>query len=213
MPKRQKKSWERTRDKRSRKQNLRRFLIVCEDEKSSRLYLQKFPFDRKLVEIETVGGCGNTISVVERGLELKDRAQKKKQPYVHVYCVIDRDEHPLDRYRAAFSKGYKHNDVSIIWANEAFELWYLLHYDYLDTPTHRDDLARRFAEKMGRSYDKADDSIFEELESKLSTAFQNAERLEKQLSGEREPQMANPSTNIHDLVKRLLDIGNISQDD
>ncbi len=176
------------------------------------MYLNQFPYDKKLVDIEIVVGCGNTISVVEKGLELKEAAQNKKRPFIHVYCVIDRDDHPDNRYRQAFAESYKHNNVSVIWANEAFELWYLLHYDYLDTRTHRNDLSKRFAAKLGRPYEKSDDTIFKDLESRIDTAFQNAERLERECSEEKEPYMNNPSTNIHDLVAKLLEIGKLNND-
>jgi len=77
VPTRKKKPWERTQGKRPRKKSLKRFLSVCEDEKSGHDYLKSFPYDREKFEFVTEGGCGNTISVIERGLTLREEATRK----------------------------------------------------------------------------------------------------------------------------------------
>jgi hypothetical protein len=183
------KPWDKTKQKREREtqrlRSLHRYLIVCEDEKSSCFYLQSFPHDPKIVQIVTEGSAGNTISVVDKGIELKTRAQKDKVPYVQTYCVIDRDEHPVDRYRKAFEEARKHNDLRVIWANEAFELWYLLHFAYNDAAIDRHDLNRKLSKHLGESYDKADDQVFEKLAARKDAAHHNACRLEKVNSGEK----------------------------
>ena len=74
------KPWDKVKRKRGRKvrrlRSLHRYLIVCEDEKSSRLYLQSFPYDRNLIEVKPHGGCGETLSVVETGIAMKEQAKK-----------------------------------------------------------------------------------------------------------------------------------------
>lgn len=103
----------------------RRFLIVSEDSKSSLDYFKCFPVDKRLVEIVPEGGAGNTQSVVQRGIDLKKEAIAEDRPFAHIYCVFDKDDWDLNRYQAAFDKAQKHNDLTAIWANECFELWYL----------------------------------------------------------------------------------------
>ena len=66
-------------------------------------YLRAFEMPAGLVEIQTEGGAGDTVSVVERALELRAKALQNRRPFAHVWCVIDRDEHPLDRYQRAFN--------------------------------------------------------------------------------------------------------------
>ena len=208
------KPWDKTKQKREsetqRLRSLHRYLIVCEDEKSSCYYLKSFPHDPSIVQIVTEGGAGNTISVVEKGIELKTRAQKGKVPYVQTYCVIDRDEHPVNRYRKAFTEAQKHNDLRVIWANEAFELWYLLHFIYNDAAIERHDLIRKLSKHLPESYDKADDKISDKLAARKATAHHNACRLEKANSGEKFPAMVNPSTNIHHLIKVLEQLADLN---
>lgn len=205
MARRQNKPWERTRGRQKPTRRLKRFLIVCEDEKSGHDYLRSFPYDSDKFEFVTEGGCGNTLSVLERGLELREQAKKKKTPFAKVFCVIDRDDHPKERYQQCFDVAYKYNDVEVIWINEAFELWYVLHFEYLNVATHRHDLAKKCGRLMGRKYNKSDTSVYAKLEDKIETAKINAEKLEKLWKGNPKPYLQNPSTNLQDLITILQD--------
>lgn len=201
------KSWNKRAEKKAKEvkrlQSLRRYLIVCEDAKSSLLYLKAFPYDRALVQVESEGGCGETLSVVNRGIALRAEALKAGTPFVETYCVIDRDDHPEDRYRNAFQLANQFNDLHVIWANEAFELWYLLHFQYVDAGLRRELLNERVSAEIKAKYDKADDSIFQRLLTQQETAIKNADRLEKYNAASSTPWMENPSTNVHVLVKVL----------
>ncbi len=155
-------------------------------------------------EIVSEGGAGNTVSVVEKALELKKKAEYQNRPFVHIWCVIDRDDFPLGRYNRAFELARKHNDVTVIWANECFELWYLLHFCLRDTPIGRADLRKELSKpgRLNRPYKKADKEIFALLKPLRPTACRNAINLQKTNPSHRQ----NPSTNVHYLVDRLADI-------
>lgn len=208
MASKKKQPWERTQGKKKPTKLLKRFLIVCEDEKSGHDYLRSFPYDKEKFEFVTEGGCGNTISVVDRGLELRQEAIKNKAPFAKVFCVIDRDEHPIERYQKCFDVTYNYNDIQVIWINEAFELWYVLHFHYLDVATHRHDLAKKCSELLGRQYDKSDTSVYDCLKDKMATAEKYAEKLERLWQGEPKPYLKNPSTNLPDLIAILKNPGN-----
>lgn len=196
------KSWEKPSGRRKATRSLFRYLIVCEDSKSSLDYLLAFEIPKRFAEIVPEGGAGNTLSVVERGIELKTQAEKDGAPFAHVWCVFDRDDHPIDRYRRAFDLGKPHNDLTVIWGNECFELWYLLHFCYRDTGIRRDKLFKEIStpERLNRKYEKCDKEMFTLLRAHTETAIRNAEKLAKfnRLPAE------NPSTNIHRLVSELL---------
>lgn len=179
----------------------RRYLIVAEDSKSGLDYLRAFPIS-PVVQIESEGGAGNTISVVERALELREEALRFRKPYARVWCVIDRDDHPMERYQRAFEAAKPFSDVTVIWANECFELWYLLHFCYRDTGIGRLDLRRELARpnRLNRRYDKADKEVFARLQGRVEVAVRNARRL---LQSNPSPD-TNPSTNVHELVEQLL---------
>jgi hypothetical protein len=80
----------------------------------------------------------NTDSLVANAVEKVEEAAKKGQRYSEVWCVFDRDSFPLENYARAFQLA-ESNKIKLAWANEAFELWYLLHYCYLDAPVGRAD--------------------------------------------------------------------------
>ena len=71
-----------------------RILIVCEGEKTERLYFESFNAIKTsgswVVEIKTEGGGVNTIQVVDKAIELKEEAEKQDNPYDSVWAEIGR---------------------------------------------------------------------------------------------------------------------------
>lgn len=102
-----------------------------------------FPVDPKIVEIVPEGGAGNTVDVVKRGVEMQAAAETAGQPFIHIYCVFDKDDWDMNRYQQAFIEANKHNDVTAIWANQCFELWYLLHFAFHNSGMHRDEIYKK----------------------------------------------------------------------
>lgn len=167
--------------RRPRIRQRRRYLIVSEDSKSSLDYLLSFPVNNKLVDIVPEGGAGNTVDVVHRGISMQDAAIKSGQPFVHVYCVFDKDDWPMERYQQAFNEASKRNDVTAIWANQCFELWYLLHFAYHNSGIHRDEIFKKLKapSRLGKAYDKSDESIYDCLLDCRDKALRNADKLLK----------------------------------
>ena len=190
----------------------RRVLIVCEDSKSARYYFQAFEFDPRRAEVIAVGTGMNTDSLVEEAMKWKETAERAAQPYSEVWCVFDRDDFPLGNYSRAFELA-RANGIKAAWANEAFELWYLLHFNYHDTGISRHD----YKEKLKQSnldYDKADQAIYHKVKPLQETAIRHARRLERHWNemGEKFPERQNPSTNVHKLVEflnELADLGSV----
>src|SRR5207244_2233378 len=127
------KPWETTAGRRAEQtQQRRRVLIICEDSKSSRLYFGAFGIDPARAEVLTLGTGMNTDSLVEEAIRQRKTAAANHQPYNEVWCVLDRDSFPLANYARAFELAGNWR-IHVAWANEAFELWYLLHFNYHDT--------------------------------------------------------------------------------
>jgi len=139
--------------------------------------------------------------VVDKAIELKAAAERLNQPFIHCWCVVDRDDHSEDRYKLAFETARQKKEISVIWANECFELWYLLHFCYRDTAIRRADLYKELSkpDRLHRKYDKSDKTVFELLKDKRPAAHHNAAWL---LEFNPSP-LTNPSTNVHDLVAAL----------
>jgi hypothetical protein len=181
----------------------RRFLIVCEDAKSSRYYFESFPINQRYVEISVLGTGMNTDTLVQEAIRKKEQADDSRQPYANIWCVFDRDSFPQANYARAFQLAESKN-IKVAWANEAFELWYVLHFCYFDSAIGRGDYARKLLEH-GLQYDRA---IYEKLKHLQEAALKNAAKLEKlwNESGKHYPERENPSTGVHKLVERLNEL-------
>ena len=64
-----------------------------------------------------------------------------------VWIVFDKDD--FDDFNAAIAKARRYG-FKTAWTNEAFELWYILHFEYLDTGISRHD----YLEKLGDAFRK-----------------------------------------------------------
>lgn len=155
----------------------RRVLIVCEDSKSSRFYFQSFPIDPARAEVLTLGEGMNTDSLVTEAMQRAKTAAHDGHPYNEVWCGLDRDDFPQENYCRAFQLAGEHG-INMAWANEAFELWYLLHFNYHDTCISRHDYRTKLRQS-GLEYDKADQDIYEKMKVQQAAALKFAHRLER----------------------------------
>lgn len=106
-----------------------RVLIVCEGKKTEPDYFRRFRVGENshfVYEVECEGGGINTIDVVDVAIERKSQAERTT-PYDSVWAVFDRDSFPKERFNTAIQKA-KDNGIEVAWSNEAFELWYLYHF-------------------------------------------------------------------------------------
>jgi hypothetical protein len=188
--------------------NRRRVLILCEDTKSSRFYFQRFPIDQERFTVETVGTGMNTDTLVEEAIRRKSAAENNREPYSEVWAVMDRDDFPLANYQRAFELAKVHG-IRLAWSNEAFELWYLLHFNYCDTGISRSEYVKRLKSQL--DYDKSDPKIYHRVLGFQDAAIRNAKRLERHWRdlGEKFPERQNPSTSVHKLVEFLNELAEL----
>jgi len=204
---------EKPKDERKKEQIRERkyYLIVCEGEKTEPNYFQSFQkhLPPKVQTIKIVGEGKNTIDVVERAIELKkERMENVALPnFNESWAIYDRDSFPKERVNAAFDLA-RRNNISNGFSNEAFELWYILHFNFLDTPNTReqyiDILNNIFLDKIGKKYAKNSEDIYSVLEThgNQNLAHRYAKKLSNQFKNNL-PSDSKPSTTIHKLVKSL----------
>ena len=202
MPSRNKKPWQRGKRLPGKNRPLRRILILCEDEKSSVLYLKKFPVDKDVVEVNCEGTGKNTDSLMEDAIQRKGQAEREGRPYQEIWVVFDRDSFPQHNFNRAFDLARPNREITACWSNECFELWYLLHFQYQNTGMDRDRISKEVSKKIERSYLKSDGTIFDTLHPMLPTALKNADRL-YQWNEKNRTRFDNPSTKVHHLVALL----------
>jgi len=191
----------------------RRVLIVCEDTKSACDYFRAFPIDPKRAEVIPLGTGMNTDSLVEEAMRFKEVACRNSQPYSEIWCVFDRDSFPAPSYHRAFELA-RVNNIKPAWANEAFEIWYLLHFNYHDTAINRKDYKAKL-KQCGLEYDKADKTIYTQLKDRQATAMKYARKLERHYNemAVKFPERLNPSTGVHKLVEVLNDLAELGSAD
>ncbi|MEH2095934.1 abortive phage infection protein [Nostoc sp. 'Peltigera membranacea cyanobiont' 213] len=173
-----------------------RFLIVCEGAKIEPNYFRSFRVPKNVAEIDVQGLGENPSKLVQSAKELK-----KQGEYDRVWCVFDRDSWTTEDFNNAI-KNAKDQGFEVAYSNESFELWYILHFEYLNSGIPRSDYLRKLTSLFGRTYQKNSETIYDELFEKQSIAIKNAENLLKQYNPQI-PAKDNPSTTVHLLVKEL----------
>lgn len=173
-----------------------RFLIVCEGDKTEPNYFRSFRLPGDVIEIKVQGVAKDPGKLVQEA-----NAFNEREDYDQVWCVFDRDDWTPENFSNAISsaeiKGFK-----VAYSNEAFELWYVLHFEFLNTGGPRKDYCNKLDKYLNKTYQKNSDSIYEELLDKQPTAIKHAVNLLKQYDPPF-PAKDNPSTTVHLLVQEL----------
>ena len=188
-------------------------LIVCEGEKTEKLYFEDLISTENLssVNVQVYSGRGSDPkSVVETAIEEKDK-QSQHLEFDEVYCVIDRDAHQT--FDDAQKLAKKHN-INLIVSYPSFEYWYLCHFKYSRAPIVKTGdksagdncvalLNNEWKANFSMNYNKAQQGVYRALLPYIETAIANSRRAfrEAQTDGE-----LNPSTEVHDLVDNLRKI-------
>ncbi|MDR1405630.1 MAG: RloB family protein [Prevotellaceae bacterium] len=189
------------------------FLIVCEGTKTEPQYFASFEtnFPPYTLDIETVGTGKNTLGVVEAAIQKRNSSSKK---YDSVWAVFDRDSFLEQNFNNAIKKAAA-NGIKCAWSNEAFELWYILHFKYMDTGISRKDYRRHITSQFKKElpafkYKKNDPEMYALLakhgNQKQAVAW--AKRLEKQYTGN-DFAKHNPRTRVYALVEELNNPQNV----
>lgn len=185
-------------------------LIVCEGQ-TEELYFKSFPVLGLTIEVANLQGQAK-LKLVE---STKDIINDTIADYEEVWCVFDMDvKRGADEFadfdnaiNKAIDLGYK-----VAYSNDAFELWFYLHYSYTDAQHLRTfyykELGKRFGlnyEKKGKKYDfclQVYDTLNNDPNSSQSNAIESARSLyEKQKDLPYHQQ--NPTTKVYELVEEL----------
>ncbi len=172
-------------------------LIVCEGEQTEPNYFENF----KLTNVDIDRSGYNTDSLVNRAIELKKQAKKYGKIYNQVWCVFDRDSFKPQNFNNAIFLAEK-NNIKVAYSNEAFELWYLLHFHFYDTGISRKDYCKKLDKLLCHKYEKNSKDIYDELLERQGIAIKNAQKLLAQHL-KPNPEKNNPSTTVHLLVEEL----------
>lgn len=185
------------------------FLIVSEGLRTEPLYFEMLAegLPRHLVETIDVEGAGaNTVSVVKTAVELRKKRNTNKElpPYDQVWAVYDKDDFPDKNYHGAIDLAGREGILSA-HSNESFELWYILHFEYLQSALKRDAYISKLSKYLQTPYQKNNKALAKRIreEGNVELAIKRAARLEA-LHTDCTPAAACPHTRVYVLVERLL---------
>ncbi|MFC2659159.1 MAG: RloB family protein, partial [Segatella sp.] len=106
----------------------------------------------------------------------------------------------------------KKEGMNCAWSNQAFELWYVLHFQYLVTGVDRkqyiemiEDKVRKASKSKKFKYKKNDVGFYQILQEHGNEdfAFKNAEKLRNRHKGKVDYAAHNPRTEVDLLVDEL----------
>lgn len=201
-----------------------RFLIVCEGEKTEPNYFKALIDDCKsqndgakidkqrtqVVPAAVIGGgaCG-TCKLVEKAKKLEKEYKRKHQvPFDRVWVVFDKDEYKDFNKAIADAKKEKMNCA---WSNGAFELWFLLHFqngfegkckDYVNKI---ESILKKKLKKTDFSYEKNDEGFYQILQAHgdEEQAIKRAQKLRENMGEKKNYATHNPRTEVDLLVDEL----------
>lgn len=196
----------------------RHFLIVCEGEVTEPAYFEELRnrLPPEMVERIVLQGVGRGTTQLLKETEalVERRKYDNKPPYYYVWLVFDKDDfpdfdktiHAIEDKNAAAKASKTPPYWFAAWSNEAFELWYLLHFqDASGGALRRSQYCERLSQWLNRPYKKNDHALFQLLEGHMVGAIQRADPLLAKYDHTTIPySQRNPATNVVTLVKELL---------
>jgi disulfide oxidoreductase YuzD len=188
------------------------FLIVCEGTRTEPNYFvaisKALPLN--VIELDIQGEGANTLSLVQRAREIRDSRAKSSYPFDEVWVVFDKDSFPPHNFDNAIASAQA-DQIHCAWSNEAFELWYILHFEYRNTGMNRDEYSHCLTNHLGETYRKNDELMYRKLTAlgDETIAIRNAKLLCQ--NAPLPPSSANPCTTVYLLVEELNKYKSTSQ--
>ncbi len=182
------------------------FVIVCEGEKTERIYFNRYKTRHSNLRIETPNSrCTDPINLAKFSREqIKKEALDLKNGDA-IWCVFDCDENTNEDMSKARKIAGK--DIKICLSNPNFELWFLLHFSFIVSNVTRSEVIEKLKEHIP-TYDKNID-IYDILLEKRATAIENTKKLIKihETNGvELISVESNPSTQVQNIIEEILRI-------
>lgn len=161
------------------------------------MYFRAFRKGARIEEIRVEGTAANTISLVREAKKLKT----KYPEYDEIWCVFDRDSFTPEQFNTAVQM-VQQNKMEVAYSNKAFELWYLLHFEYCESGLDRKSYAGRLEKYLEKPYKKNDPAMYEILFAHQTKAIKHAKKL-TQMHTSNSPAEHNPKTLVYLLVESL----------
>ena len=178
------------------------FLIVCEGEKTEPDYFKAFRMTA--ATIKAVGQAMNTVTLVNKAITIRDADRKKKRIYDQCWVVFDKDDFPARDFNQAILLAER-NGFRVAYSNQAFEFWFLLHFNLYTGAIHRSKYKDMLTRLICMPYIKTDGYgavMYNLLLARQKQAIHNADIVLTEIS-HGNPAEEESSTTVHKLVMEL----------
>ena len=196
---RKEKSFKRTGRTREVKQS---FLIVCEGVNTEPEYFKAFRLTS--ANVKAIGKGLSTIRLVEEAIIIKNVEERKQHVFDQYWVVFDKDQSSDENFDKAIKLAEK-NAFKVAYSNQAFEFWFLLHFNLYQGKIHRDRYEEMLSKVSGVAYNKKEGFVtkfFQLLETLQPAAIERAIKILADFNG-MTPSKAESSTTVHELVIEL----------
>lgn len=162
---------------------------------------------REKIQLEVLGKGDNTVNLFRKA---KQSAEENPNRYRHVWVVYDTDDFPAEHIDRVIElcreNTTEETDYHAIWSNQCIELWYLLHFCFLQSDLQRTEYWPKLTEWLENigagKYEKSREDMYPVLRPFLDTALTNARRLAV-INGRKPPSKAAPGTKVYELMDKL----------
>lgn len=131
--------------------------------------------------------------------------KRRNRSYDQYWVVLDKDDFADSDFNAAIQMAQA-NGFRAAYSNQAFEYWFLLHFNLYQGAIHRDRYADMLTRLLGFKYGKVKgDSarVFNAIYSRRQTAIENAKKV-MSMFDRSNPAKEESSTTVYELVEELL---------
>ena len=176
------------------------FLIVCEGENTEPEYFNAFRLTSATVK--AIGKGLGTMSLVREAISVREQERLKGRSFNFCWVVFDKDDYQDFDEAIEFAKK---NGFEVAYSNQAFELWFLLHFKKYSGKLDRREYPKLLEKHLGFPYSKQEGFAkmsFQILFPFQSTGITYAEAIIAETQGIK-PSLAESSTTVQNLVKKL----------
>lgn len=204
------KSWMSKRKDQQRKINPEYHLIVTEGTMTEPQYFLAIKWiineqAQERVQLEVVGQGDNTVNLFQQAKRI---AAQSPNGYRHVWIVYDTDDFPPEHINlvALLCEQASSEECMFhaIWSNQCIELWFLLHFSFMQSDLHRSEYWPKLnaqLQSLGNGdYRKNRDDMYAILRPRMDDAILNAEKLAVLNQGKTAAESA-PGTRVHEMIK------------
>lgn len=178
------------------------FLIICEGVNTEPDYFNAFRLTS--ASVKALGKGLNTIKLVQEAIIIKNEERKKGHVFDQYWVVFDKDDFSNHDFNEAIRLA-ESNGFQVAYSNQAFEYWFLLHFNMYRGYIHRNDYEQMLSLQMKVRYNKKGNfttKIYGLLLPYQQEAISRARKILAEF-GNTPPSQAISSTTVFKLVEEL----------